>query len=131
MPPARLGYVILYVPALEPTLAFYEKVFGLERRFVHESGTYAELETGATALAFAQEDASASGPIFRKNRPDEQPAGAEIALVVDDVPPVYAAALEAGAESILEPVRKPWGQVVSYIRDPDGFLVEICTAVGA
>jgi len=28
------------------------------------------------------------------------------------------------------PVAKPWGQVVSYVRDVNGFLVELCTAVG-
>ena len=50
----RLGYVIIYVPDLEETVAFYEKAFGVSRRFIHESG-YAEMETGATALAFATE----------------------------------------------------------------------------
>jgi hypothetical protein len=28
------------------------------------------------------------------------------------------------------PVHKPWGQVVSYVRCPDGVLVELCTPVG-
>jgi hypothetical protein len=34
---------------------------------------------------------------------------------------------------IVESVRalhKPWGQVVSYVRCPDGTLVEICSPVG-
>jgi hypothetical protein len=25
------------------------------------------------------------------------------------------------------PEKKPWGQTVSYVRDDDGVLVEICT----
>jgi len=29
------------------------------------------------------------------------------------------------------PLSKPWGQVVSYLRCPDGVLVELCTRVGA
>ncbi|MFQ3593593.1 MAG: VOC family protein, partial [Gemmataceae bacterium] len=29
------------------------------------------------------------------------------------------------------PVAKPWGQVVSYVRCPDGILVELCTPIGA
>ena len=41
-------------PDVAQAVAFYERAFGLTRRFVHESGTYAEMETGATALAFAR-----------------------------------------------------------------------------
>jgi lactoylglutathione lyase len=28
-----------------------------------------------------------------------------------------------------DPKKKPWGQTVAYVRDLDGFLVEICTSV--
>ena len=34
----RLGYVILYVPDVAAAVEFYERAFGLSRRFVHESG---------------------------------------------------------------------------------------------
>jgi hypothetical protein len=36
----------------------------------------------------------------------------------------------AGALPAAEPVRKPWGQTVAYVRDLDGFLVELCTPMG-
>jgi hypothetical protein len=26
-----------------------------------------------------------------------------------------------------EPKIKPWGQVVAYVRDLDGFLIEVCS----
>lgn len=52
----KLGYVILYVANVPATVDFYEKAFGLQHRFLHESGQYAEMETGATALAFAAEE---------------------------------------------------------------------------
>jgi catechol 2,3-dioxygenase-like lactoylglutathione lyase family enzyme len=51
---ARLGWVIAYVPDVEAAVAFYEKAFGLARRFVVDD--YGELDTGATTLAFAAED---------------------------------------------------------------------------
>ena len=51
----KLGYTIIYVADVLATVAFYEKAFGLARRFVHESNLYAEMETGSTALAFAGE----------------------------------------------------------------------------
>jgi lactoylglutathione lyase len=34
-----------------------------------------------------------------------------------------------GAVLIKEPTAKPWGQVVAYVRDLDGFLIEICTEI--
>lgn len=126
----KLGYIILYVPDVAEAVAFYEKAFGLVRRFIHESGQYAEMDTGATALAFASEAmVSTTGPGFRRNRPEEQAAGAEIALVTDDVAGSFTRAVAAGAVPVVQPLAKPWGQVVSYVRDANGFLVEICSAV--
>lgn len=130
MATARLGYLILYVPAVEPSLAFYEAAFGLRRRFLHESGTYGELETGATALAFADETSTPSAGQFALNRRAALAAGAEVGLVVDDVAAAYDRAVAAGAAPVLPPTSKPWGQVVAYVRDLDGFLVELCTSMG-
>lgn len=127
----KLGYVIVYVPDVEKALGFYEEAFGVERRFLHESGEYGELETGATALAFAAEKTSASGHVFEQNRPSGKAAGAEVAFVVDDVKAAFARALRAGATPVVEPIEKPWGQTVSYVRDLNGFLVELCTEVRA
>lgn len=62
----RLGYVILYVADVPSTVLFYEKAFGLTCLFVHESKTYAEMETGTTALAFVDETILSHA--FRKNR---------------------------------------------------------------
>ena len=124
----RLGYVIIYVPDVKTAVEFYERAFGLERRFVHESGQYAEIETGATALAFAGEDfVSTTSHTFKKNRPSEDAAGAEVAFIVSDVKLAYEKAISAGAVSNVEPHSKPWGQTVAYVRDCNGFLVEICS----
>jgi lactoylglutathione lyase len=126
----RLGYVIIYVPDLEETVAFYEEAFGFSRRFIHESG-YAEMETGATALAFVTEKLAASnGVVTRQNRPNADAAAAEIAFISDDVPTAFANAVTAGAAAYKEPQTKPWGQVVAYVRDNNGFLVELCSPVG-
>ena len=50
----QFAYTILYVADVAASLDFFERAFGLSRRFLHESGAYGELETGATTLAFAQ-----------------------------------------------------------------------------
>lgn len=52
----------------------------------------------------------------------------EIALSVEnyaEVDKAYAAVVAAGAQGIMEPVTKPWGQRTCYIADPEGNLVEI------
>ncbi|MCB1884060.1 MAG: VOC family protein [Geminicoccaceae bacterium] len=128
----KLGYVVLYVPDVAEAVAFYESAFGLARRFVHESGDFAEMETGATALAFASEAIMESqGFPYRRTRPDADPPGVEVALVTDDVDGAYARATEAGAVPASPPVTKPWGQTVAYVRDPNGYLVEVCSPVEA
>ena len=127
----QLGYTIVYVPDVEASLSFFERAFGLRRRFLHESGTYGELETGATALAFAAHaigEANLPGGYVAANASD-RPLGMEIALVTDDVAAAHARALACGAREMSAPASKPWGQVVSYVRAPDGTLVELCTPV--
>ncbi len=122
----RLGYVILYVKDVQKTVVFYEKAFGLDRRFIHESGTYAEMETGATALAFADENVVSKALPFRFNRSSGEAPGFEVSLVTDHVEELFDKAVQAGAIAVEKPTQKPWGQLVSYVRDNNGCLVEIC-----
>ena len=131
MNPPSLGYVILYVNDVAASLAFYEKAFGLARRFFHEDSgkAYGELETGATRFAFA------SVALAREHlkqevvaaAPGKAPLGVEIALTAPDVPALFNRAVKAGATAVSQPETKPWGQTVAYLRDNSGFLVEICT----
>jgi lactoylglutathione lyase len=83
------------------------------------------------ALSFADEAANSIATQFRLNRAGGQPAGSEIAFVTDDVMARFKAAIAAGATSFAEPAEKPWGQTVSYVLDLNGYLVEICSPVGA
>jgi catechol 2,3-dioxygenase-like lactoylglutathione lyase family enzyme len=127
----RLGYVIVYVPDVGAAVAFYEQAFGLTLRFVDDSGQFAEMDTGATALAFAHEAlVRGDGVDFVTPRADQIPAGVEIALVTDRVAAAVERAVEAGAALVTPPHDKPWGQTVAYVRDLNGVLVELCTPVG-
>lgn len=128
----KLGYTIVYVPDVAASLAFFEQAFGLQRRFLHESGSYGELDTGATTLAFAAHelgDAHFAGGVVRASE-SARPLGMEIALVTPDVAAAHARAVAQGARELAAPEAKPWGQVVSYVRAPDGTLVELCTPMG-
>jgi uncharacterized glyoxalase superfamily protein PhnB len=125
----KLGYTILYVKDVPRAVAFYEDAFGINRKFVHEAGLYAEMDTGATTLSFAAFGLAKSNlPCgFRENQLETLPAGFEIALVTDDVASAYARALSAGATVVSPPATKPWGQTVAFVRDKDGIVVELCS----
>jgi catechol 2,3-dioxygenase-like lactoylglutathione lyase family enzyme len=126
------AYTIIYVPDVAHSLAFFEQAFGLSRRFLHDSGDYGELETGATVLAFASlELGHANLPAgYVAASESKQPLGVEIALVTDDVEGAHARATRAGATNLKTPEVKPWGQTVAYVRCPDGTLVELCSPIG-
>lgn len=126
----KFGYLIVYVPDVRATLDHYAKAFGLNLRFVHDSGTYAEMETGNTILAFAAEElADLHGFALRPNRPGDLAAGVEIAFVSEDPDTDYTCALANGATALSPPKDMPWGQRVSYVRDMNGCIVEICSEI--
>lgn len=121
-------YTIHYVEDVTRTLTFYEHAFGLARGFLHEGGDYGELVTGETRLAFS------SRALMRSlgkdpGIPDPGRPTHEIAFETDDVPGAYARALDAGAVPVQPPRDEAWGQTTSYVRDADGYLVEICSPV--
>ncbi len=128
----RFGYTILYVPRVAESLTFFGKAFGLKTRFLHESGDYGELETGATALAFASHRLGAEHfpQGYVEASASCKPLGMEVALVYPRVTEAHAQALAAGAREMCAPELKPWGQTVSWVRCPDGTLVELCSPIG-
>jgi lactoylglutathione lyase len=124
----QLGWTIVYVDDPPAVLEFYERTFGLTRDFV-AGDSYAQLDTGATKLAFAAyslgEDNFPGG--VRRAGADGPPPNVEIVLVHDDVDAAYRIALDAGCESLAEPEDKPQGQRVAFVRDPFGTLLELAT----
>ncbi|RCS56477.1 VOC family protein [Parvibium lacunae] len=129
----KFGYTIIYVGDVEATLHFYQQAFGFEIRFLHESKEYGELATGETTLAFASfamGEMNLAGKYQQVNL-NQDPFGIEIAFVTEDIDAAYAKAVQAGAYVVTSPELKPWGQMVGYLRGPEGTLIELCTPVGA
>ena len=123
-------YTILYVADVAATIEFFETAFGFDRQFVHESGAYGELSTGETRLAFSATSlmqqlgktpgtADPTTPVF------------ELAFETDDVRGAFDRAVGAGAAVVQEPRDEDWGQTTSYVSDPNGYLIEICSPVQA
>jgi lactoylglutathione lyase len=126
----KFGYTILYVDDVEKTVSFYESAFGLNRGTVVPD-EFGELATGATKLSFAARVHVAklfNIPLQEAGR-DKAAPPVEIALVTSDVDAAFKKALGAGAIEVATPSKKPWGQIVAYVRDNNGFLIEICTPV--
>ncbi|HEY5196482.1 MAG TPA: VOC family protein [Solirubrobacteraceae bacterium] len=124
-----LGWVIVYVDDPTAASAFYQEVFGLRGEFAAPDGSYAQLDTGPTKLAFA------SYALGQRNFPggvrradvDGAPPNVEITLVADDVDAALAVALNAGCSLLAAAEDKPHGQRVAFVRDPFGTLVELGT----
>ena len=127
----QFGYTILYVSDVASSLDFYERALGQRRRFLHESGQYAELDTGETALAFAAHELAAANlpGVYRPEERTNSRPTFEVCFVTNDVQAAFDRAVEEGAASVSAPQTKPWGQDVAYIRDPDGNLVELASPV--
>lgn len=124
----KFAYTLLYVDDVEKTLNFYTKAFGLEVAFLHESQQYGEMKCGETKLGFVQhETASSHGFDYTPANLASKPFAIEIGFVTADVQAAFDKAVQAGATAISHPIMKPWGQIVSYVRDCNGFLVEICS----
>lgn len=124
-----LGYIIHYVSDVKASLEFYKTAFDFEIRFLSPDGDYGELITGETSLAFASH--ALVGNQFKEGYvatcSGSKPPGVEIGLVTKNVESTVEKAILQGAQLVSAPQEKPWGQIVAYLRDPDGLLVEICS----
>lgn len=125
----QFAYTILYVPDVTRSIAFYEQAFGFQRKFISPDNQYGELNTGATVLSFCALELAKSNIKngFRESSISDRPFAIEIGFTTDDVTATYDAAIRAGGIAEAPAMTKPWGQTVAYVRDPDGFLIEICS----
>jgi lactoylglutathione lyase len=130
-PTLTLAWVIVYVPDVPAALALYGAAFGLTQRFVTPDGSYGELDTGATSVAFASDALGAGNFPGGPHRPPltEPPANIELAFTTVDVAAAVEGALAAGCSLLAAPTVKPHGQTVAYVRDPWGTLIELCTPI--
>ncbi len=122
----QFAKTIVYVADVAESLAFFEKAFGLKTRFIEDAG-YGEVDTGDTILAFATlKTGDYNLPDgYTATPPQSNQVTFEIALVTDSVEEAFKRAVAAGAEVLQEPTTQPSGQVVSFLRCPDGTFVNL------
>jgi len=125
----KFAYTILYVTNVTATIEFYENAFGFQRKFITPEGDYAELVTGETTISFASEELANSNLKTKVELAtiNARPFGIELAFTSENIKVDFEKALKAGAILEADLITKPWGQTVGYLRDINGFLIEVCT----
>ncbi|MBR0580401.1 VOC family protein [Bacillus sp. FSL W7-1034] len=123
----KMKYTILYVNDVEASIQFYHHILGFPIKLRVES--YVEFDTGEVTLSInSRQDVKESLGLPVPEAVSSSQTF-EIGFVVDDVNETIASLKEKGVPVIKEPDKKPWGQTVSYVSDPDGHFIEICDAV--
>ena len=124
------AYTLIYVDDVKAAMDFYHRAFGLELGFLHESLEYGEMITGQTKLGFVHHNTAKANGVDYVSFEKKQPImGIELGFSCLDVETAYAKAIQAGAVAVSAPSKKPWGQTVSYVRDLNGVLIEICSII--
>lgn len=92
---------------------------------------YGELITGETTIAFASTELGNSNfkNGFEKINKSGKPFGVELAFTTENIERDFQNAIKSGATEFEPLTEKPWGQKVGYLRDNNGFLIEICTPI--
>lgn len=114
-------YLILIVEDLDRALGFYVDVLGLRLG----SGDYAQLDTGATRLALYTRNAMAKTLGMSLDLPASNAPGFEVGFKVTDVDAAFNKLIALGAQPVMPPTDRFWGQRTAYVRDPDGRLIEL------
>ncbi|MBX3710144.1 MAG: VOC family protein [Gammaproteobacteria bacterium] len=128
----KLTYTILYVNNVKKSVEFYQKTFGIKNRFIHESGDYAEMDTGEVTLAFCAH--KLANDIVKQNylkASQAQLIGAQISFEPHNLKEAYDVALKNRAKSIVPPEVKPWGWESAMLLDIDGHIVELAKEMNA
>lgn len=127
----KFKYLILYVEDVEKSINFYQNTFNTQIKFITPEKDYGELLTGETTISFASVSLASSNikKGFLSSKAEQKPFGIELGFITDHVEALVEKAVKNGAVLYEDIAVKPWGQKVAYIKDPDNYLVEICTEI--
>jgi uncharacterized glyoxalase superfamily protein PhnB len=127
----KYGYTIIYVEDVKETAEFYQKAFGFQLKFLTPENDYGELVSGETTIAFASIELGKSNfkNGFLNTNKTAKPFGVELAFISENIEADLNTAIKMGATEFEPLTEKPWGQKVGYVRDNNGFLIEICTPI--
>ncbi len=121
----HLDHLVLTVASIEETCRFYENVLGLKQK---------TFGAGRMALEFGDQKINLHevGGEFEPKARQATAGSADLCFIVDDLTKMQKKITDTGVEIIAGPVERTGatGPISSiYIRDPDGNLLELATAI--
>ncbi len=125
-PIARAG-AILAVAEVEPSVAFYRDLLGFAVEALYDDPPYATLSRAGMRLSLAEQGHPAEDRpgVAMVAPPDPSRAAVVLVLEVADCLAVHERLAAAGADVLAPPYSPPWGGHRFFVRDPDGYLVEV------
>lgn len=122
---SRAG-AILAVTDVRRSLAFYRDLLGFNVDALFDDPPYAILSRAGMRLSLAEQGHPPPDHEVVLTAPaDPSQAQAMLVLEVADAFGVHEALGTAGADLVAPVFSPPWGGHRFFVRDPDGFLVEI------
>ena len=118
----KFAKTIVYVEDAKASIEFFERAFGWKGTYWDQGA--GEVDAGDTKIAFA------TYTVGQSHLPTIGAPGAvafEIGISSEDVERDFQRAVEAGAEPVQEPQKMPWGQISSYLRCPDGTVIDLAS----
>ena len=131
LPEPKLTYIRLLVWDFTSCFTFYRDVLELPVVMGDENDFYGEFDSGPIRLALFTRDLMADA-LGLEPSPTNVQTDDKVALVfsVEDVDSAYIILLQRGARFVAEPADRPeWGVRTAHLRDPDGNLIEINSAL--
>ncbi len=125
-PVTRAG-VILAVADVERSVAFYRDLMGFAVDALYDDPPYASLSRAGMRLSLAEQGHAAEDRpgVTMVAPPDPGEAAVVLVLEVADCLAVHGELAARGAEMLAPPFSPPWGGHRFFVRDPDGYLVEV------
>lgn len=127
----QYAYTILYVKDVPKSIEFYKNALGFDQKMLTPENDYGEIMSGTTTIAFANFELGRSNikKGFIESDITKKPFGLELAFTTNNVEETMKKAIANGATLLESAVTKPWGQEVGYLKDLNGFILEICTPI--
>jgi catechol 2,3-dioxygenase-like lactoylglutathione lyase family enzyme len=125
--PVERAGVILAVADVDRSVAFYRDLLGFAVDARYDDPPYATLSRAGMRMSLAEQGHPAEDrPGVAMSAPaDPAVADAVLVLEVADCLAVHEELTAAGATMLAPPYSPPWGGHRFFVRDPDGYLVEV------
>lgn len=128
----KYAYTICYVKDVTETVTFYEKAFWFKRKMITDEWDYAEVDSDETTLWFASIELWIDNlwENFTIGSNKINPFWIELAFITENLEQDFESAIKAWATLFKTIETKQWWQKVWYLRDNNGFLIELAEPMG-